>query len=89
MQRSVQRIRDIAPTFFQHTQHPVVSKAIQSRGACHIFNNSKLNVVSLGGGPGNDLVGAVAFFSVFFDQHIKSLMRHRLILQHLGVSPVH
>ena len=66
-----QRIRDIAPAFFQYTEHPVVPKAkTQSRGACHIFNNSKLNVVSVGGGPGNDLVGAVAFFSVFFDQHI-------------------
>lgn len=67
-----QRIHEIAPTFFRHTQHPIVSKAdMESLGADHIFNNSKMNVVSVGGGPGNDLVGAVAFFSVFFDQYIK------------------
>ena len=58
-----QRIHKIAPSFIQHT----------SLGANHVLNKSELSVISVGGGPGNDLVGAVAFFSTFFDPYMKSI----------------
>ena len=37
------------------------------------MSKSELSVISVGGGPGNDLVGAAAFFSIFFDPYIKSI----------------